>query len=242
MIVLVTAWLLERVALGHLDSELPAETARHSVSGAADSWRAIAVLGAPFVVATFAAMALTALAIPTLVDRGHSLSSASWVLATLGISQLPGRLWLSRSAVSPRVLLVAPIVLQALGLVILGSALPFAATFGGVALVGIGAGLHTLARPWVVPQLYGAAAAGRINGAIARMQGVARAAGPFASFALYSRFGSSPVFVGLAVALLVTLPWALRTAAKAMVPSSGRWPKSSDHEGRPELFAKALRK
>ena len=177
---------------------------------------AVALAGAPFVLATLAAMALTTLVIPTLVDQGYPLERASWVLAALGIMQLPGRIWFWRggaSALSPRALLIGPLMLQAGGLALLASASHLTTAFAGVGMFGLGAGLHTLARPWLVPQLFGVASAGQVNGTIARAQGFARAIGPFCAAAAYERAGSAAVFAVLATGLVALWPiavWAVR--------------------------------
>ncbi|GMV30459.1 MAG: MFS transporter [Rhodanobacteraceae bacterium] len=183
--------------------------------------RAVWMTGAPFVVATFAAMAVTTVLVPHLVARGHSLAAASWVLAALGVMQLPGRLWLWRSgtlALSPRLLLVGSPVLQVAGLCVLAVASGVVGAAAGVALFGVGAGMHTLARPWIVPLRFGTAAAGQVNGAIARAQGAARAAGPFAAAWAADRVGGAPVFVVLALVLLVCLPLAWSAGAPASPP------------------------
>jgi MFS family permease len=201
---LIAAWMLERFVLpAWRRIEVNAVDPGVAGSYAAPDRFQVFLLGAPFVAATFAAMALTTLVIPTLVDFGHPIASAAWVLATLGIMQLPGRIWLWRGGgrLSARGLLMAPLILQAAGLALLGAAKGLVAASTGVALFGIGAGLHTLARPWIVPQLFGVAAAGRISGSIARAQGIARAAGPFAAAGLYGQVGSMPVFFGLAILL-----------------------------------------
>lgn len=186
-------------------------------------WTQMATVGTPFVVATFTAMAMTTLLIPRLVDQGHPIAAASWVLAALGIMQLPGRLWMLRrsDALSARHLLMTPLLLQIAGLLVLAIARPLALAAVGVAIFGIGAGLHTLARPWVVPQRFGVASAGRINGRIARAQGMARAAGPFVAAAVAGRIGTPMVFGLLAFALLACLPLAATTTRRlADVPSS----------------------
>jgi len=218
---LLTAVCLERFALPpmrHADGH--AVTRRPLRPSYSPSGRAVALAGAPFVVATLAAMALTTLVIPSLVDRGHPLQQASWVLAALGVMQLPGRIWFWRSggqALSARTLLMGPLVLQAAGLVLLAGASQLLMAFAGVALFGVGAGLHTLARPWLVPHLFGVAATGQVNGAIARAQGIARAAGPFLAAAAYERVGSAPLFVVLALALLAQCPLAAWAATRTRI-------------------------
>ncbi len=212
---LLAIWLMEHSALPVLrepGSVDPPASARDLPEAPAT----IFPIAAPFVLATLAAMALTTVLIPMLVARGVGVDAAALVLAGLGITQLPGRLWLwlgGRGA-APRTLLLAPLLLQAGALVILATGRTLLVDFVGVAVFGLGAGLHTLARPWVVPQLFGIAQAGRINGVIARAQGVARAAGPVAAAAAYGRFGGAAVFSLLALMLLASCGLAHATARR----------------------------
>ncbi|MBS0514289.1 MAG: hypothetical protein JSS16_02270 [Proteobacteria bacterium] len=181
----------------------------------------IVLVGVPFVVGIFAAMALTTLVIPMLVDQGQPIDRAAWVLAALGIMQLPGRIWLGRgsTALPSSVLLVLPVILQATGLLLLAYAASLPIAFAGVGIFGLGAGLHTLARPWVVPQLFGVASAGEVNGIIARAQGIARAVGPALAALTYGQFGSTVVFSLLAVAMALTIVLATR-ASTQLAPSA----------------------
>lgn len=121
---------------------------------------------------------------------------------------------------SPRMLLVAPLLLQAGGLIALFASATLVGALLGIAVFGLGAGLHTVARPWIVPQLFGVAAAGRVNGAIARAQGLARAAGPFVAAAATARVGGGPVFLSLALLLLLSCPLAFRIAGRAASPEA----------------------
>lgn len=181
----------------------------------------IALVGAPFVVGIFAAMALTTLVIPMLVDQGQPIDRAAWVLAALGVMQIPGRIWLGRgsAALPPSVLLVLPVILQAVGLLLLAYATTLMVAFAGVGIFGLGAGLHTLARPWVVPLLFGVTSAGEVNGVIAQAQGMARAIGPALAALAYSRFGSTAVFSVLAVAMASTVVLATRIGSR-LAPSA----------------------
>lgn len=78
-----------------------------------------------------------------------------------------------------------------------------AASWLGVMLFASGAGLTTLARPYLVLHVYGADRAGQINGMIARGQQLARAAGPVSAGAMAALTGYSKVFAALSL-LLVT--------------------------------------
>lgn len=224
----LAALVVDRFALRALRAaESHAMGQPRSASVSLPDARLVALAGLPFVATTFAAMALTTLVIPMLVDHGQPLERAAWVLSAFGVMQLPGRLWLWRGtrAVPASVLLVAPVLLQAAGLAVLAVSSHLVVAFVGVATFGIGAGLHTLARPWLVPHLFGVSAAGRVNGAIARAQGIARAAGPFCVAIAYERVGSASVFAVLAFLLAVLWPlasWTARRASshKASVPAT----------------------
>ncbi|MEO7323562.1 MAG: MFS transporter [Dokdonella sp.] len=158
-----------------------------------------------FAGSTLAAMALSALLIAALIDRGHSPVAAANALALLGVMQLPGRLWMvsGRSGGSVPVLLAGPLILLALGLLVIACSHGLRGVGIGVAIFGIGAGWSTLARPLVIHALYGSTHAGRLNGSIARLQGFARAAGPLSAAAVYRVFGYSTLFAGLSIVLTV---------------------------------------
>ncbi|HEV8692837.1 MAG TPA: MFS transporter [Lysobacter sp.] len=208
--VVLAAWTMER----HVVPALPAigsPSPRARV--ASESWPPhFAALVAIFASGTLASMALTTLLIPLLVDRGASPAVAAAVLAALGVAQLPGRIWLlrGRREVPARALNLSPIVLQVTGLavIVLATSPWWVAT--GVAVFGLGAGLQTLARPWLVQALYGVSDAGRWNGEVARIQGFARAAGPVAAAGAAWVGGTPVVLAGVGGLLVLTLPLARR--------------------------------
>ena len=166
---------------------------------------ALFALSGLFVAATLASMALTILLIPLLIDRGVAAPTAAVILATLGISQLPGRLWLLQvRRESPNALLLtAPMLLQAVGLMLVAFLGPLAVALVGVVIFDAGTGLHTLARPWLIQQLYGVERAGILNGRMARSQSLARAAEPLLAAAAAALFKASVVFVALGTGLLL---------------------------------------
>lgn len=218
VICLEAAWL-DRRALAHLPA-LPRDpdVMPHDVprTGSAP-WRVVLL----FSVASFAAAALVTLLVPMLVSRGHAATLAAGVLGTLGIMQLPGRLWLLRHRRPGAGLLVSlPIVLQAAGLllVLVPASWPVAAL--GVALFGLGAGVHTLVRPWLVQQLAGTGRVGQWNGQVSRWQGVARALGPACVAWASSRLGEGAVFALLVAALLAMLPVAASLARSGVLSPS----------------------
>ncbi len=164
-------------------------------------------LSALFVTTTFSGMGLTTLLVPLLIERGHSPTAAATALAMLGIMQLPGRIWvLGGGGGSPRRLLVVPLVLQTTGLGLIAALESLPAAAVGVAFFGIGAGLHTLGRPWLVQLLYGRQHAGHWNGQIARLQGLARALGPLTTALIAGIGGTAAVFAGLGLALALWIP------------------------------------
>jgi len=114
-------------------------------------------------------------------------------------------------APAPLPLLLVSFALQVVGLIALTADDVQAAMWLGVIVFACGAGLTTLARPYLVLHLYGAEHAGRVNGAIARGQQLARAAGPVSAAALATITGYSFVFAALA---------ALLVAAMALTPRS----------------------
>lgn len=206
----LAAWLMERWVIPSLPS---AVTKTPHPTGRGLPWpRQMPALATIYASGTLAAMALTTLVIPLLIERGVTPSVAALVLAALGIAQLPGRVWLlrGRGPLPGNLLKVWPIALQAAGLGVITAAYdPWLMAFG-VVVFGVGAGLQTLSKPWLVQRLYGAAAAGRWNGEVARVQGFARAAGPLAVVAAAMALGTPIVLLGMVGLLLATIPLALR--------------------------------
>jgi MFS family permease len=224
-LVLATAWLVERKAsreLAQTSSLHPAEPEQIAGSPAGAGRLAVLTLSVPFVAATFAAMAAATLVVPTLVARGHTLAAASGILAALGVLQLPGRLWVWRRSLSPANLLVTPLLLQAVGLAVFGGLRSAWTAVLGVALFGLGAGIHTLARPWAVSVLYGVAASGAVNGRIARQQAIARAAGPFCAAAAASQIGATALFLALAGSLALLAPLSAKSARQTAAGGASR--------------------
>jgi MFS family permease len=206
---------------------LPQEFAAPPASQARPSRRERRFVGLllVFVVATLAALAVTTLLVAWLTGRGVSGTTAATVLAMLGIAQLPGRVWLlgARRGLSPAMLTRMPLLLQAAGLAGLAFAPGPLAAAACVALMGLGAGLHTLARPWLVQRLYGVAASGYWNGQLARVQGFGRAFGPVLAVALAERTSVPFVLLAASAALLALLPvahWLASDSAVLHQPAS----------------------
>jgi MFS family permease len=148
--------------------------------------------------------------VAALIDRGLTPTLAATVAGTFGIMQLPGRLLMTNRSFTPHPLrlLLFSFAMQIVGLIVLmvhGAA----AMWIGVILFASGAGLTTLARPFLVLHAYGAEKAGYANGVIARSQQLARAAGPVAAAAMAGMAGYGPVFATcgglLAAAVFVSM-------------------------------------
>jgi predicted MFS family arabinose efflux permease len=152
-----------------------------------------------------------------LIDRGLVATLAATVAGTFGIMQLPGRLLLTNRSFTPhpRRLLMFSFGLQVVGLLAL-MVQGTAAMWMGVIMFASGAGLTTLARPFLVLHEYGPEHAGYANGVIARSQQLARAAGPVAAAAMAGVTGYGLVFatcgalLAAAVAISITAPKSTR--------------------------------
>jgi predicted MFS family arabinose efflux permease len=188
---------------------------------------------AVFVPVTLASMAVTTLLVAWLTGRGVSGTTAATVLAMLGIAQLPGRIWLigEGRTPSPAVLSSLPLVLQAAGLAGIAVAPGAFVAALGMAVFGLGAGLHTLARPWLVQRLYGVVEAGHWNGRLARLQGLGRAAGPVLAVGLAELAGVRAVLLAAGAVLLALVPvarWLVRDPL-AMPSTNGLATRPSSH-------------
>jgi hypothetical protein len=150
--------------------------------------------------------ALAANIVAALVARELSPARASIIAGMFGVMQLPGRLLMTHASFTPAPvpLLIGSFALQIAGLLALMADGQAAAWFG-VMVFASGAGLTTLARPYLVLHTYGSGRAGEINGAIARGQQLARAAGPVSAAALAAVAGYGRVFAALSVLLVAAM-------------------------------------
>lgn len=183
---------------------------RDAISGrpaaAAAAGRSVNRLIAVFALASIANSALASNIVAALIERQLSPERAAAIGGLLGVMQLPGRaMMMHRSfAPGPFQLLMASFALQIAGLLAL-TANAQAAIWIGVSLFASGAGLTTLARPYLVVHVYGPERAGTINGILARAQQLARAAGPVSAAAMAAAVGYGRVFAGMAVLLSVAI-------------------------------------
>ena len=161
---------------------------------------------AVFSISSIVNSAVAANIVAALIERQLSPARASIIAGLFGVMQLPGRLLMTNPAFTPAPipLLIASFALQIAGVLTLmlsGRAAPWV----GVMLFASGAGLTTLARPYLVLQIYGSDRAGQINGMIARGQQLARAAGPVSAAALAGVTGYGKVFAALSLLLVAAI-------------------------------------
>jgi predicted MFS family arabinose efflux permease len=175
--------------------DAPREVARRA---AAPRLRAAMTM---FAFASFAGAAFTATAVTAFEDRGLTATHAALIVGAFGVMQLPGRIILMTGLLeNPSWLAVVSLALQAAGLAMLVVAPP-PLIVAGVALFAIGNGVLTLVRPHLVHTTFDIAHAGAQNGAIARVQQLARAAGPFGAVLIASALGYRAMFAMLAAGL-----------------------------------------
>lgn len=158
------------------------------------------LLAVIFAASTLSAAAVAALLIPFLLANGHSLSFASFALAMMGASQVPGRLLFTfvDRVVSSRVMAPAVFLMQAAGLVCLAwSAQSASLVIAFALLFGAGHGLTTLLRSILVADLFGMDRYGLISGRMAMFGQLSRAAGPVGAAWLASSLGSYRIAWGL---------------------------------------------
>jgi MFS family permease len=224
IVVALTSVIVGQIAFR--DLAWSAQTIRDALTGsigAAGSsapLEGVARLAIVFALSIVVNSAVTSNLVAALIDRALAPTLAATVAGTLGIMQLPGRILLlnARTAPDPVRLLIGSFGLQIVGLLAL-AVHGTLAMWVGVCAFSAGAGLTTLARPYLVLHQYGPARAGHANGVIARGQQVARAAGPVAAAAIGATLGYGVVFVGLSVTLVVALLLVSKVTRDASVVS-----------------------
>jgi MFS family permease len=210
VIIAVTTMAVSRVAFR--EHAWSGDAIREAVFGAPAGHRDVHTPGLTRLVATFALSsvvnsALASNIVAALIERRLTPARAAAIGGLFGVMQLPGRLLMTRPSFTPSPfrLLVVSFALQIIGLTALMTDRSQAATWIGVTVFACGAGLTTLARPYLVLQIYGAERAGATNGIIARGQQLARAAGPVSAAALAERAGYPMTFAALAALLVAAI-------------------------------------
>jgi MFS family permease len=193
------AWSSDEIRVALLGSGRAA-AAHHPLPG-------LSRLVTAFSLSSIVNSALASNIVAALIERRLSPSRAAMIGGLFGVMQLPGRLLMTRSSFmpSPLALLGASFGLQIVGLAALMAEGSQAAMWTGVTVFACGAGLTTLARPYLVLQAYGAGRAGAANGAIARGQQLARAVGPVSAAVLAEGTSYRSVFGLLAILVLASL-------------------------------------
>lgn len=207
-VVIVSTILVTRMAFSDLTFSLA--PLRDALFGKADDVprraSSLSRLVAVFSISSVVNSGLASNIVAALIDRQLSPARAAAIGGLFGVMQLPGRVLMTHRsfAPNPAQLLLLSFALQIAGLLaLMVTSQP--ALWLGVAVFASGAGLTTLARPYLVLQVYGLEHAGAVNGVIARGQQLARAAGPVSAAALATVSGYGLVFAGLATLLGVAI-------------------------------------
>ena len=130
--------------------------------------------------------------IPLLISVKIQPGSAALASGAIGVMQVVGRMIFApvEARFSSRTMAIGVFVLlsASLAILLLGSAPWLILVF--VALFGMAIGTHTLTRPLMVADTYGAAFYGRISSAMVIFLTLAGTASPFAAGVMFDLFGS----------------------------------------------------
>lgn len=149
--------------------------------------------------------------IPFLIDIGVHPSTAAFATGIIGFMQVAGRVLFAplETRLSARALLGGILGLQAFAMALL--LVSTGSVWVGVFIVifGMSQGANTLARPYILAELYGTAHYGRISSVMIIFLTIASTLAPVGAGWFYDRFGSyTPVLwigVGLAIASTVVV-------------------------------------
>jgi MFS family permease len=137
---------------------------------------------------------------------GFGVYAASGAVGMMGAMQLLGRLGLGHYLgwVKNGPLLFLPLLLIALGLLLLTLVQNVSGIWMILGLIGSSSGLLTLLRPTLVSRLFDVQIFGRVNGLLALTYQLARAGGPIGGAWIYEIAGSyRPVFWVLSIMLIL---------------------------------------
>ncbi len=159
------------------------------------------ILTLAFALSTLSISAVRIHFIPLLISVGIHPTSAAWASGSIGVMQVVGRVIFApvERHFSSKTMVVGVFALLAISLAVLllGNAGWLIALF--VALFGMAIGTHTLARPLIVADSYGAAYYGRISSAIVIVLTLMGTSAPFAAGVIFDVFGNYDVMLLLAV-------------------------------------------
>lgn len=168
-----------------------------------------------FALSTLSISALRVHFIPLLISLGIQSSAAALASGSIGIMQVIGRMIFApiEARFSARTMTIGVFALLTLSLTILllGPSPAWIILF--IALFGMAVGTHTLTRPLMVADAYGASFYGRISSVMVIALTMARTSAPFAAGLIFDLFHSyGPVLVGavgfsaLSLGLILFLP------------------------------------
>ena len=194
------------------DAATPSVGAREALR-TGDFWR----LSAGFFLSQFAAIGALVLAIPFLLERGHSAEFAALAVGLFGISQIPGRVLFAPLAgrVSPAWSTALVFALHGAGIAVVVAVDAAGAVVAGFVLLGMGNGMATLARATVLADRYGQAAYGTIAGVAGFVTIAARGAAPVTAAAYAAAVGYPALFWTLAAMALVATVLGYRAEAES---------------------------
>jgi MFS family permease len=191
-------------ALGLRGEWPPAEAQHTRPAGQTARSPAFLALTAGLTVASFCVYGVVIVQIPLLLERGLSTGVAALALGLSGVGQVCGRIGYRRLATSANVRVRTAVVCLAAAATIgvLGAIPgPPAALLAAAALVGAARGVFTLLVATAVPDRWGAAHYGRLNGLMSAPILTAIALAPWACTALAGPLGGYPAVFGVLAAL-----------------------------------------
>jgi len=182
------------------------------------------LIAASFTLSAFVSMAVVVHLIPLLLQRGVAPGVAASAMAAIGVTAIPGRLLLAplASRWSTHQLAAVLLATQAMAAACMLAGTGAASVWTFVTIFGAASGAITPTRASLLAELAPAEMFGQINGPIAFLLCVARAAGPVGGSFLVARapgWGHGTLFL-LAIVILSL------AAAAAVLASRGRraWP------------------
>lgn len=173
------------------------------------------VLTLAFALSTLSIAAVRVHFIPLLISLDIHASSAALASGAIGIMQVVGRMIFApvERRFSSKTMVAGVLALLALSLpiLLLGNAPLLIAAF--VALFGMAIGTHTLSRPLIIADTYGARFYGRISSAMVIFLTFAQTSAPFAAGLIFDVFGNydwmlilTTVFSAAGALLILLLP------------------------------------
>lgn len=203
-------------------------TSKHEVANAgaraivrSTSFRWIAVA---FTLSGLTTTAVAVHLVPLLLDRGFGAAFAGGAMGLLGLMALPGRLiFTPLGGRWPRGVVTASIFgLSAIALAVLIATRSAMGVWVFVALFGAGFGAITPARAALVGDIVPPSAYGRVNGVLALIVSLARAAAPVGASLLYAAAGGPRYGYDVVLFALLLLCIASGAAVLAADRASGR--------------------